>query len=52
MQFGLKERTAVTTRGSKGIGKNIARARRAEGVNAAFPARNTEPLEDAAKEIR
>jgi NAD(P)-dependent dehydrogenase (short-subunit alcohol dehydrogenase family) len=52
MELGLSGRTAVITGGSKGIGKSIARALAAEGVNVVLLARNKDLLEKAADEIR
>lgn len=52
MELGLSGRTAVITGGSKGIGKSIARALSAEGVNVVLLARNKDLLEKAADEIR
>jgi len=52
MELGLKGRTAVITGGSKGIGKAIARALAAEGVNLTLIARGKEMLEKTAAEIR
>lgn len=52
MDLGIKGRNAVVTGGSKGIGKAIARALAAEGVNLVLLARGKEQLEKAADEIR
>jgi NAD(P)-dependent dehydrogenase (short-subunit alcohol dehydrogenase family) len=52
MELGLSGRTAVITGGSKGIGKSIAGALAAEGVNVVLLARNKDLLEKAADEIR
>src|SRR3954466_6303864 len=52
MELGLKDRVAVVTGASKGIGKAIARALADEGVHVALLARTPEDLERAAAEIR
>jgi 3-oxoacyl-[acyl-carrier protein] reductase len=52
MELGLKGRVAVITGGSKGIGKAIARALAAEGVDLVLLARGKDQLEHAAEEIR
>jgi 3-oxoacyl-[acyl-carrier protein] reductase len=52
MELGLKGRVAAVTGGSKGIGKAIARALAAEGVNLVLMARGKEQLNKAADEIR
>ncbi len=51
MELGLKGRAAVITGGSKGIGKAIARALAAEGVNLVLLARGREQLEKTAEAI-
>lgn len=51
MQLGLKGKNAVVTGGSKGIGRSIALALAAEGVNVAICARSEGPLDDTLKEI-
>lgn len=51
MDLGLKNRNAIVTGGSQGIGKAIARELAREGVNVAIVARKKEPLEAAAKEL-
>lgn len=51
MEMGLKGKNAVVTGGSKGIGRSIALALAAEGVNVAICARSEGPLNDALKEI-
>jgi 3-oxoacyl-[acyl-carrier protein] reductase len=51
MKTGLKGRAAVVSGGSKGIGKAIARALAAEGVNVALLARTAADVERAAAEI-
>src|SRR3982751_1633904 len=50
MDTGLSGRVAVVTGGSKGIGKAIARALAAEGVNLMLLARGKEALDKAADE--
>jgi 3-oxoacyl-[acyl-carrier protein] reductase len=52
MELGLKGRVAAITGGSKGIGKAIARALAAEGVDLVLLARGKDQLEKAAEEIR
>lgn len=51
MKLGLKGKNAVVTGGSKGIGRSIALALAAEGVNVAICARSEGPLDEALKEI-
>ena len=51
MELGLKGRAAAITGGSKGIGRAIARALAAEGVNLVLIARGREQLDKAAAEI-
>ena len=51
MQLGLKGKNAVVTGGSKGIGRSIALALAAEGVNVAICARSEGPLNDTLKDI-
>src|ERR1039458_792299 len=51
MELGLKGRAAVITGGSKGIGKAIAQALAAEGVNLVLIARGKELLEKTGEEI-
>ncbi|WP_339803279.1 SDR family NAD(P)-dependent oxidoreductase [uncultured Marinobacter sp.] len=51
MELGLKGKNAVVTGGSKGIGRSIALALAAEGVNVAICARSEGPLNDTLKEI-
>jgi 3-oxoacyl-[acyl-carrier protein] reductase len=52
MELGLKNRVAVITGGSKGIGKAIGQALAAEGVHLLLLARGMDQLEAAAQEIR
>jgi hypothetical protein len=52
MQLGLKDRTAVVTGASKGIGLAVARSLAAEGCAVHLVARNRAMLEDAAAAIR
>ncbi|MGO4155257.1 SDR family NAD(P)-dependent oxidoreductase [Cupriavidus sp. YAF13] len=51
MELGLKGRVAVITGASKGVGKGVARALAAEGVNIVLIARGREALVHAAKEL-
>lgn len=51
MQLGLKGKNAVVTGGSKGIGRSIALALAAEGVNVAICARSSGPLGETRQEI-
>ncbi len=52
MELGLQGRVAAITGGSKGIGKSIAKALAAEGVDLLLLARGKDQLEKAAEEIR
>lgn len=47
----LRNKTAIVTGGSKGIGLRIARALAGEGVHQVIVARNKEQIVAAAKEI-
>lgn len=47
MDLGLKEKTAIVTASSLGLGRAIAEELAAEGANVAICARRKEPLEDA-----
>lgn len=51
MELGLRGKTAVITGGSKGIGRAIAAALAAEGVNLVLAARGPEALEQTAREL-
>jgi NAD(P)-dependent dehydrogenase (short-subunit alcohol dehydrogenase family) len=51
MDLAMKDKKAIVTGGSEGIGKAIARALAREGVDVAICARRKEPLEAAAAEI-
>src|ERR1700730_3994268 len=51
MDLGMKDKTAIVTGASEGIGKAITRALAREGVDGAICARRKEPLEAAAAEI-
>ncbi|UCD72669.1 MAG: SDR family oxidoreductase [Candidatus Bathyarchaeota archaeon] len=51
MDLGLKNRTAVVTGSSRGIGKAIARGLAGEGVKTVVCARDKETLKETAKEI-
>jgi 3-oxoacyl-[acyl-carrier protein] reductase len=52
MDLRLKGKTAFVLGGSKGLGRGVADALAAEGVNVAVVARGKEALENAAAEIR
>jgi 3-oxoacyl-[acyl-carrier protein] reductase len=52
MELGLKNRVAVVSGASKGIGKAIARGLAAEGVNIVMLARGRELLEQSADAVR
>lgn len=51
MDLGLRDKHAIVTGGSQGIGKAIARVLAAEGADVALVARRKEPLEAAAREL-
>ncbi len=51
MDFGLKNRRALVTGASRGLGKAIAAALRSEDAAVAICARNAERIEAAAKDI-
>jgi len=51
MELGLKDRVAIVTGGSKGIGKAIAKSLAEEGVNVVICARGRESLLSVQKEI-
>jgi 3-oxoacyl-[acyl-carrier protein] reductase len=52
MDLGIRDKFALVTGGSHGIGRAIALALAAEGCNVAICARNAERVRQAAKEIR
>src|SRR4029450_12945377 len=51
MDLGLKDKTAVVTGGSKGIGRAAARSLAAEGARVLIAAREESALASAAREI-
>jgi len=51
MDLGMKDKTAIVTGASEGIGKAIARSLAREGVDVAICARRKEPLDKTAAEI-
>lgn len=51
MQYGLKDKVAVVTGGSRGIGLELARALMAEGAKVALCARKRESLDQAAAQL-
>ncbi len=52
MDLELRDRVAIVTGGSRGIGKAVARELAMEGVDLALVARGREALEEAAAELR
>lgn len=52
MDFGLKDRVAIVTGASGGLGKAVAMELAAEGVSVIVSSRNLDLLETAAREIR
>ncbi len=52
MELGLKDKVALVTGASKGIGLAIAKSLAAEGTHVVISARGTDELEQAAQEIR
>ena len=51
MDLGLRDKHAIVTGGSQGIGKAIARELAREGVNVAIVARKKEQLDAVAREL-
>ncbi len=52
MDLGLKDKVAIITGGSRGVGRGIARAFAAEGVKLVLTARRANLLDETADEIR
>lgn len=52
MNFGIRDRVAIVSGGSKGVGRAIASELAAEGVKVAIIARGAEALEDTVETIR
>lgn len=52
MDLGIKEKVAIVTASSTGIGKAVAEALISEGVNVAICSRSKEKLIEAAKDIK
>ena len=52
MNLGIAGKTALVTASSGGMGRNIAHALAAEGVNVVLFARSLDKLEEAARDIR
>ncbi len=52
MDLGLKDKVAIVTGGSEGIGKAAAKSMAAEGARVVICARRADVLEEAAEEIR
>ncbi len=51
MDFGIKDKVAFVTAGSKGIGKESALALAREGVHIAICSRNSQTIKETAQEI-
>ena len=51
MDLGIRGKTALVTASSAGMGRNIAHALAAEGVNLVLFARSADTLEAVAREI-
>ena len=52
MDLGIKDKTALVTGGSRGLGKEIARSLAAEGARVVICARNSEQVLETAEELR